>query len=273
MDNQLLWHSFYQEINQPDEQINLAKAALCYGQAEYPDLNISKYLGVLDAIASEIQPQLPTERYPLKVIQKINYHLFDCLKFQGNCQDYYDPNNSFLNQVIDRKVGIPISLSVIYLAIAQRLNFPMIGIGMPGHFLVRPNFKDAGFFVDPFNQGEILFPEDCQEKFNQVYQQPVKLKPNLLSPVSNKQILARMLTNLKFIYLHHREINKALAIISGILAIFPNNATEIRDRGLLYYQINRWQEAMMDLKYFLKIAPHSEDARMIQSLLKKMNRI
>ncbi|MGL5795053.1 MAG: SirB1 family protein [Waterburya sp.] len=273
MDNQLLWHSFYQEINKPDEQIDLAKAALCYAQAEYPDLNISKYLGILDAIALEIQPQLPTERYPLKIIQIINYHLFDCLKFQGNIQDYYDPNNSFLNQVIDRRVGIPISLSVIYLAIAQRLNFPMIGIGMPGHFLVRPNFKDVGIFVDPFHQGEILFPDDCQAKLNQIYQQPVELEPNLLSSVSNKHILARMLTNLKFIYLHRREINKALGIMSGILAIFPQNVTEIRDRGLLYYQINRWQEAMMDLRYFLKIAPNSEDAPMIQSLLKKMNKV
>ncbi|MGL5076238.1 MAG: tetratricopeptide repeat protein, partial [Waterburya sp.] len=95
----------------------------------------------------------------------------------------------------------------------------------------------------------------------------------LLSPVSNKHILARMLTNLKFIYLHRREINKALGIMSGILAIFPQNATEIRDRGLLYYQINRWQEAVMDLQYFLKIAPNSEDAPMIQNLLNKMNKV
>jgi regulator of sirC expression with transglutaminase-like and TPR domain len=273
MDNQLLWHNFYQEINQPDEQIDLAKAALCYAQAEYPNLDIQKYLSILDAIALEIKPQLPTERYPLKIIKSINYHLFDCLKFQGNSQDYYDPNNSFLNQVIDHKVGIPISLSVIYLAIAQRLDFPMIGIGMPGHFLIRPNFKDAGIFVDPFNKGKILFPEDCQEKLNQIYQQPVELEPSLLSPVSNKQILVRMLSNLKFIYLHRQELNKVLAIMSGILAVCPQNAGEVRDRGLIYYQINRWQEAVMDLKYFLKIAPHSEDAPIIQSLLEKMNRV
>jgi regulator of sirC expression with transglutaminase-like and TPR domain len=273
MDNQLLWHNFYQEINQPDEQIDLAKAALCYAQAEYPDLNISKYLSIIDAIALEIKPQLPTERYPLKIIKTINYHLFDCLKFQGNNQDYYNPNNSFLNQVIDRRVGIPISLSVIYLAIAQRLNFPMIGIGMPGHFLIRPNFQNASIFVDPFNQGEILFPEDCQAKLNLIYQQPVELEANLLPPVNNKQILVRMLNNLKFIYLHSRELNKALAIMSGILTIFPQNPDEIRDRGLLYYQIDRWQEAVIDLRYFLKIAPNSEDAPLIQSLLEKMNRV
>ena len=271
MDNQLLWHNFYQEINQPDEQIDLAKAALCYAQAEYPDLDIQKYLDILDAIALEIKPQLPAELYPLKVIKTINYHLFNCLKFQGNSQNYYDADNSFLNKVIERKLGIPITLSVIYLAVAKRLQFPMVGIGMPGHFLIRPEFEDVGIFVDTFNRGEILFEQDCQEKLNQIYQQQFELEPTLRTPVSNKQILARMFNNLKFIYLHRRELNKALGTMSGILKLFPENATEIRDRGLLYYQLNRWQEAVLDLEYFLKIAPNSEDAPMIKILLEKMN--
>ncbi len=273
MDNQLLWHSFYQEINQPDEQIDLAKAALCYAQAEYPNLNIAKYLSILDAIASKIESQLIAERYPLKVIKSINDHLFDRLEFCGNQHDYYDPDNSFLNQVIDRKVGIPISLAVIYLAIAQRLNFPMVGIGMPGHFLIRPEFEASEIFIDVFNQGEILFKHDCQMKLDQIYQQQVKLDPSWLMPVTNKQILARMLNNLKFIYLHRRELDKALSIMSAILKILPQNVAEIRDRGLLYYQVNRWEEAIIDLQYFLKIAPDSDDAPMIEMLLKKMNRV
>lgn len=273
MDNQLLWHNFYQEINQPDEQIDLAKAALCYAQAEEPDLNIQKYLSILDKIALEIKSHLPTELYPLKVIKAINFELFDGLGFQGNSKDYYDPDNSFLHKVIERKVGIPITLSVIYLAIAKRLDFPMVGIGMPGHFLIRPEFENAGIFVDSFNQGEILFEQDCQKKVSRIYQQQVEIKSSWLAPVSNKQILARMLNNLKFIYLHRREINKALAIMSGILQLFPENASEIRDRGLLYYQLNRWQEAIIDLEYFLKIAPNSEDASMIKILLEKMNKV
>ncbi len=95
MENQLLWHNFYQEINQPDEQIDLAKASLYYAQVEYPDLDVQKYLSVLDTISLEIKPQLPAKFYPLKVIKTINYHLFDCFKFQGNSQDYYNPDNSF----------------------------------------------------------------------------------------------------------------------------------------------------------------------------------
>jgi len=273
MDNQLLWHDFYQEINQPDEQIDIAKASLCYAKAEYPDLDIEQYLGFLDAIATEVKSQLSGEAYPLKVIQAINFELFDGLGFQGNDKDYYNPGNSFLNQVIERRVGIPISLSVVYLAVAQRINFPMVGVGMPGHFLIRPDFEDVGIFVDAFNRGEILFKQDCQKKLSRMYKQQIELNPDWFAPVSNRQILARMLNNLKFIYLHKQEIDKALSTMSGIIKLFPHNAPEIRDRGLLYYQTNRWQEAAVDLEYFLKIAPNTQDAETIKLLLDKINQV
>ncbi|MEL6440817.1 MAG: transglutaminase-like domain-containing protein [Cyanobacteria bacterium J06621_8] len=273
MDNQLLWHNFYQEINKVEDEIDLAQAALYFAQAEYPQLEVQKYLDFLWIIATEIEAQLPPERYPMKVIQTINHYLFKRLKFRGNSSSYYDPDNSFIHQVIDRKLGIPISLSVIYLAIARRLDFPMVGIGMPGHFLIRPEFEDVGFFVDPFNRGEILFPEDCQARLDTTYQQQLQLDPSWLAPVSKKQILARMLGNLKYIYLHRRELDKALSTMSGIIKIFPDSYTEIRDRGLLYYQINRWSEAIIDLEYFLRVAPNSSDAPMIKILLEKMNRV
>lgn len=273
MDNQLLWHNFYREVARPDEQIDLAQASLYFAQAEDPDLNVQNYLDILEAIAIEIEFQLPAERYPLKVIQIINHYLFEHLQFRGNRQNYYDPDNSFLHRVIERQLGIPISLSVVYLAIAQYLDFPMVGVGMPGHFLIRPEFEGAGIFVDPFNRGEILFEHDCQARLEEIYRQQVKLDPRWFAPVSNKEILARMLDNLKFIYLHRREIDKALSTMSGILKIFPENLGEIRDRGLLYYQLNRWSEAIVDLQYYLKADPNSEDAPMIEILLDKMNRV
>lgn len=270
MDNQLGWQNFEREIARPDERINLAKASLFYAQAEYPNLKVDKYLDTLDAIALQIKPQLPAELYPLKVIETINNYLYNELHFSGNNLDYYHPDNSFLNRVIDCKTGIPITLSVIYLEVAKRLDFPMVGIGMPGHFLIRPEFKDVGIFVDAFNQGEILFEQDCQDKLNQLYQQPVKLEPRLLAPVNNKQILARMLGNLKYIYLHRGNFDKALATMGGILSLFPENAHEFRDRGLLYYQLNRWQEASQDLQSYLAILPDGEDASIIKLLLEKI---
>ncbi len=270
MKYQIGWDNFAQEVSQSDESINLAKASLYCAQAEYPELEVAKYLQQLDMIAEDIAVKLPSERYPLQIIKTINNHLYNCLEFRGNSQDYYNPKNSFLNDVIDLRTGIPLTLSIIYLEIAKRLDFPMLGIGMPGHFIIRPDFNDAGIFVDAFNQGEILFKEDCEAKLQQLYQQPVKLEPRFLAPVSNKQILARMLTNLKQIYLHHRQYNKVLAIITGLLTLFPNNPNELRDRGLLYYELNLWQEACKDLQAYLKFASYGDEYQMIQMFLQKI---
>ena len=262
--------SFLQETNKPDHKINLAKAALIYAKYEYTKLEIQDYLNDLDNIADKIKHDLPKNLYPLKVIKIINQYLFDELGFIGNKDDYYDPGNSYLNQVIDKKKGIPITLSVLYLEIAKRLNFPMVGIGMPGHFLIRPEFENVGIFVDVFNQGEILFEEDCELKLQEVYQQSVKLEPHFLTPVSNQQILGRMLSNLKYIYLNRQEYPKMLRIIELLLQLFPNHPIEIRDRGLLYYQLRQWEKAITDLQFYLSILPTAQDADAIRQLLQKM---
>ena len=143
--------SFYQEINQPDEQIDLAKAALYIAQEEYLDLDPAEYLNALDTMADDLQDQLPPQQYPLKIIQSINRYLYDDLGFTGNVADYYDPRNSFLNEVIERRIGIPITLSLVYIEVAKRVDFPMVGVGMPGHFLIRPDFPEMETFVDAFH--------------------------------------------------------------------------------------------------------------------------
>jgi regulator of sirC expression with transglutaminase-like and TPR domain len=262
--------NFYNETNRADEEIDLAKAALAFARTEYPDLDIEEYLNALDTMAEEVRERLIEERYPLKVIKTINSYLFDDLGFEGNTRNYYDPRNSFLNDVIDRRTGIPITLSIIYLEIAKRIDFPMVGIGMPGHFIIRPNFENVGIFVDAFNQGEILFEQDCEERLQQVYQQPVKLEPRFLASISNREILVRMLTNLKMIYLHQREFGKALTIIDAILILVPDNPNELRDRGLLYYELNEWSKAVPDLESYLTVFPNAEDALMIRILLQKI---
>lgn len=271
MINKIGWQNFVAEVENNHQNIDLAKASLYYAQAEYPDLDISKYLDLLDEMARHIAANLPQERYPLQVIKTINNYLFDTLQFQGDRENYYNPENSYLNRVIERRQGIPITLAVLYLEIAKRINFPMVGIGMPGHFLIKPDFEDAGIFVDAFNQGEIIFEQDCEAKLNQLYQQPVKLEPYFLNPVNNHQILARMLNNLKQIYLHQRQLEKVLAVVEGIITLFPQNPYEIRDRGLLCYEMARWQQATQDLQIYLKILPDAEDSSTIQMLLNKIS--
>jgi regulator of sirC expression with transglutaminase-like and TPR domain len=204
---------FSTEIDRSDREIDLAKAALYISQIEYPNLDIDRYLHILDKMAAEVMTRLPETHYPLKVIQTINQYLYTELNFHGNETDYYNPANSFLNDVLDRRTGIPITLAVIYLEIAKKIDFPMVGIGMPGHFLIRPNFKDAGIFVDAFNGGEVLFAEDCRQKLIHIYQQDIPfLPPELLQPVTNRQILLRILNNLQANYLNQVDFDRAYVI-------------------------------------------------------------
>ncbi len=264
------WQEFNQEINQPDQEINLAKAALLIAQNEYPNLNIDDYLSIFEQMSKEVNVYLPSSSYPLKIIQGINHYLFEYLKFRGNTQNYYDPRNSFLNEVINRKLGIPITLSLIYLEVAKRINFPMFPISMPGHFLLKPDFENAGIFVDPFNQGEILFPQDCEEKLSYLYQQPIKIQPHFLAPVGNKQVLNRLLNNLKLVYLNQQQLERALKIITGLLMLDPFNQGELRDRGIVYFQLGDIPKACYDLECYINLAPNAQDLPAIQQLLDKI---
>jgi regulator of sirC expression with transglutaminase-like and TPR domain len=204
---------FLAEINKIDREIDVPTAALYIAQVEYPDLEIERYQQALTDMAVAVAQRLPAIQYPLKTIQNVNRYLYDELGFHGNELDYYNPCNSLLNDVIDRRTGIPITLAVIYLEIAKQIGFPMVGIGMPGHFLIRPNFEGAGIFVDVFNRGEILFVEDCRQKLMQIYQQDIPfVPPEILQPVTNRQILLRILNNLQATYLNRPDFDRASTI-------------------------------------------------------------
>jgi len=268
MEFSLVRQRFYQEVRQEGEKIDLEKAALYIAQEEYPQLEVDHYLNAIDKMAAEIQTRLPEESYPLRIVQTINQYLYKDLGFSGNSENYYDPRNSFLNDVIDRRTGIPISLALLYLAIAKRINFPMVGIGMPGHFLIRPAVNDEmNIFVDAFNAGEILFPQDCQDRLEQLAGQPVEMRPKFLEAVTSQQFLARMLTNLKGVYLNQGKIEKCLTMIERILILFPDAPYELRDRGIIYFQTNRWIEARQDLESYLDSVPMANDRDVIEQLL------
>ncbi|MBD0301506.1 MAG: SirB1 family protein [Tolypothrix sp. T3-bin4] len=264
--------NFYQEIQQPDENIDLAKAALYIAQEEYPDIDVDQYLNVLDTMATEAKKRLPIGRYPLRVIQNLNQYLYDDLGFAGNKKDYYDPRNSFFNDVIDRRLGIPITLALVYIEVARRDDFPMVGVGMPLHFLIRPDIPDMEIFVDAFNNGEVMFAQDCQQRLSQIYQQNVTLQPEFLVAVNHRQFLVRMLTNLKYIYLKQQDIEKAIAAVEKILLLLPDMISELRDRGLLYYQLGLYSQATQDLQSYLTKVPDAEDAPVIRRLLTQMAR-
>ncbi len=262
---------FYTLVRQTP--INLAAAALAIAQEEYPQLDAACYLHQLDTMAEAVQTQLPETNYPLRLIQTLNHYLFDEWGFRGNADNYYDPRNSFLSDVLERRTGIPITLSLVYLELAQRIGFPMVGVNFPGHFLIRPQRDDLEFFVDPFHQGDILFHQDCQERLAALYGQAIPLQPQFFTEVTPTLFLVRMLTNLKQIYLHRQDFDRCLAASERILLVQPNHPIERRDRGLLYYQLERWSESRQDLEDYLAQTPTPEDQALIQKLLSQLDEL
>lgn len=263
---------FVQEIQQADEAIDLAAAALYIAQEEYPELDCGAYLHRLDTMALQLRDRLPTESYPLKRLRAISEYLFEAQGFVGNSQNYYDPRNSFLNQVLDRRTGIPITLSLVYLELARRIGFPMAGVGMPGHFLLRPTLEDMAIFVDAFHKGEIMFEEDCRDRIQMLYGKDARLRPEHLDPIGPRPFLARILMNLKVIYLQQQDIARALSTVDRILLLMPDSLLERRDRGLIYYRQGQLGQARQDLKYYLLNHPDAQDAFEVQQVISQIDR-
>lgn len=264
---------FYFQQALQQQPINLAEAALYVAQTAYPNLDISTYLRQLDQMAEAVEERLPAERYPLKVVQVINQYLFAELGFSGNSKNYYQPENSFLNRVLERRTGIPITLALLYLEIAQRLKFPMLGIGFPGHFLIRPDLPEVEIHIDVFNQGEILFPQDCQTRLEQIYGAQITLKPEFLKAVTPQQLLWRLLGNLKQIYLEQQQWQQALEIVEHMILVDPLVQEQLRDRGLLHYQLQDWLAASQDLQTYLDSHPRPADWQDLQRLVQRLKNL
>ncbi len=265
---------FWQIAHTPDHEMSighLLEGALAIAWEEYPRMDLGHYRGMFDRMVADLQPRLAEIHYPMRMVQEINQYLFVEQNFSGNDHDYYDPRNSFITDVLDRRLGIPLSLSIIYMVIGDRLGFAIEGISFPGHFIVRPQHPDLEIFIDPYHKGEILFPEDCANKLTQLYGHAVPLQGEYLQPVGIRRILDRLLTNLKLIYLRRQEPVKALAAIERSLMLNPDVPTQWRDRGLICYQLDRYTEARIDLESYLQHSPYAEDSQIIIQLLNEMS--
>jgi regulator of sirC expression with transglutaminase-like and TPR domain len=244
-----------------EHQISLARAALTIARMEYPDLDADEYLSRLDWYASRVDQMLPELPEIPQVIAALNYVLFQEEEFHGNTDDYYDPRNSFLNDVLDRKLGIPISLAIIYIEVAQRIGFPLFGVGMPGHFLLK-HYDTTGneTFIDPFNRGDILSRADCQSRLDEIYSGQMPLQPEYLHTVTRRQLLTRVLNNLRSIYMERRDFRRALVIVDLVLAIHPRSAEDMKQRAMLRYSMEQLRGAAEDLETYARMAPDASDA-------------
>ena len=264
--------SFEDVISQPEDSIDLAVAALLIAKDEYPDLDIHNHLKKIDELAQKVSGQLTIfhKRSILTMIQQINVVLFEQEGFYGNLRDYYDPRNSFLNEVLDRRTGIPITLSLVYIEIGKRLGLDFFGIGFPGHFIVKCFYQGNSLLIDPFHQGRILEEEDCQKQFQEVYGNNVEFLSSSLDILSKRSILCRILVNLKMIYLKRKDFSKALNVIEKIILISPQQSREIRDRGLVHLQLNNFSAAIQDWKNYLQLEPKAPDVEQIRNKLRQV---
>jgi regulator of sirC expression with transglutaminase-like and TPR domain len=260
-------------VTLPDAAIPLAEAALIMACEEYPQLELGPYLDMLDQIADAAQQKRIPSDSALDTIHKINTVLFDTYGFRGNADDYYDPRNSFFNDVLDRRLGIPITLSVLYVEVARRLSFPIAGVGMPGHFLVKYSDRSEEFFIDPYNRGEILSRDDCRSRLNERYGDAVEFSDRLLARATNCQILSRMLNNLKDIYVKGHATDKCLLIVDMMLMVDSEDLIQFRDRGLLRMQLRQYDGAGRDLEHYLLHSPNAQDREEIEDRLKELKRI
>lgn len=266
MNAPLIRQEFILSVNCDDDRIDLGRTALLIAKEEYPDLVIGAYLRRLDELAGRARAQCSRSPSQADIVAAINDVLFhrDC--FRGNTDDYYDPRNSFLNDVLDRRLGIPITLSVVYIEVARRLDLDVLGLGLPGHFVVGIHGSES-ILLDPYNEGMRLTEADCEARLRQIYGERVAFHPSMLRPLSKRQILTRMLINLKFIYGRQHDLGRTLAAIDRLLVLSPTAVQERRDRGVVCRELRFFGQAVADLSFYLDQVPSAADANAIRGLL------
>lgn len=254
-------------VSREEQDIDLAYAALLIAKEEYPDLEVGKYLGLLDSMAEDLRTRVALLLEPADVVSAISQYLFHEKGFRGNQQEYYDPRNSFLNDVLDRRLGIPITLSLVYMEVGKRLGVPIVGVGLPGHFLVRHISSDEGTFIDTFQGGSPIGVDGCRQIVRTLYGGSVDFHEDLLRPVGVREMLIRILNNLKAVYLSTGDSRRALAALERITFLSPGAVDELRDRGLLYLRVHAYANALADLKRYLEEATDARDFVRIRGIV------
>jgi regulator of sirC expression with transglutaminase-like and TPR domain len=256
----------------PDRDLNLAEAALLVAAEEYPDLDVRAYLVRLDEMGVALRDRLEDEPRPERAIMALNRYLFQEQGFHGNVEQYYDARNSYLNDVMDRRTGIPITLSTVFMEVAARAGLEVEGVGLPGHFVVRVRTPRMPLLVDPFHGGTLLTEKDCQDRLDRIFDGKIKLEPRMLRPCRRKDMLERMLRNLKAIYLRDQDKARALRVVDLLVSIQPGSAEDLRDRGILYAALDCYAFAVRDLESYLAMAPGAKDAEELTARLTLLHR-
>jgi len=246
----------------PDESVDVVLGALLIAAEQYPDLDVDACRQRLDALGDTLRRRLRPDIGPTDAILALNRYLFDEVGFHGAADDYYDPRNSFLNEVLERRTGIPITLAIVYIAIGRNIGLALEGVSFPGHFLVRCPVRDGTVVLDPYHKGISLGIEDLQKRLAPMKGETPRRAEiaAMLQPASPREILSRLLRNLRGIYLHYQQFPQALAASTRILALTPDNAVEWRERAVLHLKLECFRAALVDYQSYIALAPDAEDA-------------
>lgn len=259
---------FAELLARDDHDIELARACLLIAEDAYPALDVDGYVGEVDRFAKRLRARLARTELMEERIVALNEFLFDDLGFAGNTENYYDPRNSYLNEVIDRRTGIPLTLSVLYMEIGRRIGLPFEGVSFPGHFLVSLRLRGGTLVLDPFAGGAPQSGDELRERLERVIPRdatggiPLASLPleQFLEPATHRQILARLLRNLKGIYRETDAPERQLEVLNRMLLVVPDASSELRDRGLVFQRLECWRPALKDLKEYLEREPGAPDA-------------
>ena len=257
------WISFSKNPN-----YNLIEKCLKLGQIiEYPELNISKYIEKINEMGNSLKIKIGEVKNPTYLISVLNEYLFDELGFHGAEDDYYDPVNSFLNVVLDKKTGIPITLSILYAEVAKHIGLDLRIVGFPGHVIVK--YKKE-IILDPFYRGRLLTIEDLEKILNRNFGEDVEFVPEYLNEATTEQLLTRLLRNLKNAYTQSYAYDNAMKCTDMILGMQPESPEEIRDKGILEERLLRYDKALPLLNKYLELEPEADDADFILELIKSV---
>ena len=259
--------SFAQLIGRDDARIDLARGCLMIAQDADPGLDVDRYVGEIERMAIRLRGRMPQKCSAEERVVALNQFLYEDLGFWGNTDDYYDPRNSYLNEVIDRKTGIPISMSILYMEVGRRIGLPLEGVSFPGHFLVRLKLRGGMLVIDPFSGGAPQSEDELRSRVKRVIPDgvaddlPAAELPldQFLEPATNRQILSRVLRNLKGIYRETDKPERMLDVLNRMLLVTPDASAELRDRGLLYQRLECYRAALKDLTDYAEREPDAPD--------------
>jgi regulator of sirC expression with transglutaminase-like and TPR domain len=275
-DRQKARQAFTTLITGNETNLDLARAALLIAAEEYAGLEIESYLNQLEELAERVRlflkekytPMPTTSSQCLDVLHALNTVLFEQERFHGSRLDYYNPQNSFFNRVLERRQGIPLTLSLLYMEVGKRLNLKIDGIGLPFHFIVCCTFEDTRIYIDPYEKGKFLSVEDCRRRIAQIFKNQADFDPHWFEPLSSRQLLIRMLVNLKHIYTNKKDFQRALTVCDRIFLLDSTIPIERRDRGVIHFQLKYYARALRDLNAYLELEPQADDIQEVRQQMK-----